>query len=366
MSGGIHVQQNRFLENADASEAEDGTLYPIFLALNTKADVQKGPLLVGRAMKIPLGDLDFFKLNSDHVGIYRTLYAPDRLNKLAQAMKKGLLSVEDRIGLIADASALASSGYQKTTALFDLLENMGDEIETLVWNQIVSCLNTVQDAWKFEKKDVRESLKHFTRRLVVPRATLLGWGFEKGEDSLLTRQMASLFESAAFAGDATFIKAAVEMFDSFIAGHESAIHPNLRRAVYAIALKHGGKKEYKDLLAMYLEARKQDEKDNALRGMGHTLDPDCAKELLDMMLKKKINKESISLPIHGLSHGWSEILWAWMKENWLAISTKIGNGLAVGAFVTPLSSFLGTIGHIKDAQAFFAKQDTSYFDQKLA
>lgn len=156
----IHVKQNRFLRTADVKPEEDKTLFPVFLGLRTKQGVDESLTLSGREQDFKVQDLDFFKINADHAGIYRTSYTPARLEKLGQAAKNGLLSVEDRAGMIADAGALASSGYQKTSGLLSLLKGFDSESEFVVWNEIVSRIGTIRAAWVFEDQKVSEPLSY--------------------------------------------------------------------------------------------------------------------------------------------------------------------------------------------------------------
>lgn len=74
-----------------------------------------------------LRDIDetFYKFNADQVGFYRTNYPPARLAKLGAS--KDRLSIEDKIGLVGDAGALALAGHATTTALLAFLENFKDE-----------------------------------------------------------------------------------------------------------------------------------------------------------------------------------------------------------------------------------------------
>lgn len=67
----------------------------------------------------------FYKLNSNQTGFYRTNYPPDRLAKLGAS--KHRLSIEDKIGLVADTAALAIAGHAKTASLLAFLENFKDE-----------------------------------------------------------------------------------------------------------------------------------------------------------------------------------------------------------------------------------------------
>ena len=153
-SNNIHVKQNRFLRTGDVTPEDDKTLYPVFLGLRTKDGVNEDLVLSGRERDFDVPSTDFFKLNADQSGIYRTSYSPARLEKLGVAARKGLLSVEDRAGMIADAGALAASGYQKTSGVLSLLKSFGDESEFVVWQEILDRLSTIQAAWMFEDEKV--------------------------------------------------------------------------------------------------------------------------------------------------------------------------------------------------------------------
>ena len=150
----IHVKQNRFLRTGDVTPDEDQTLYPVFLGLRTKEGVNEGLVLSEREGNFDVPNLDFFKLNADHSGIYRTSYSPARLEKLGQAAKDGLLTVEDRAGMIADAGALAASGYGKTSGVLALLKSFGDESEYVVWEEILARISAIRSAWVFEDEKV--------------------------------------------------------------------------------------------------------------------------------------------------------------------------------------------------------------------
>jgi len=134
----IRIRQNRFLTTGDVTPAEDETNYWILLGLKTlnkdgKAvvDTQLTTLERETDVEIPEESGGFFKLNAGHSGIYRVAYTPERLKKLGEVArtKPGLLTVEDRAGLVADAGALCPSGYLKTTGLLNLVSEWKDEDE---------------------------------------------------------------------------------------------------------------------------------------------------------------------------------------------------------------------------------------------
>lgn len=239
----IHIKQNRFLRTGDTKPDEDAVLYPVFLGLRTKNGINESLVLSKREEKFEIPDLDFYKLNADHSGIYRTSYTPDRLEKLGQAAKDGLLTIEDRAGMIADAVALAASGYGKTSSVLNLLKGFESENAFVVWNEILSRLSTVQATWMFEEKFVRDGLDLFQRRLVSEKSHKIGWDFKASDDHIEQQYKTILFGNAGMSGDPQIIKASREMFAKFCKGDTSAIHPNLRGSVFGIVLSNGGKEE---------------------------------------------------------------------------------------------------------------------------
>ena len=125
--GQIGLRQSRFLSTGDVTKEEDRTLWWIPLGLKTDphATELSNKALVAKEETLRQVDETFYKLNADNNGFYRTNYPAARLAKLGTERAK--LSVEDRIGLIADTGALAVAGYATTPSLLTLLENFKEE-----------------------------------------------------------------------------------------------------------------------------------------------------------------------------------------------------------------------------------------------
>lgn len=239
----ISVKQNRFLRTGDTKPEEDQVLYPVFLGLRSKDGVDDSLTLTKREDVFKVKNLDFFKLNANHTSIYRTSYTPERLTKLGQSAKEGLLTVEDRAGMIADAGALAVSGYQKTSGVLNLLKGFDTEESFVVWSEIIARVATVQSAWVFEDKTVKDGLEAFVKELISERAHKLGWTFSDKDGHVEQQFKSMLFGAAGMAGDQKIIAASKEMFNKYMDGDRSAIHPNIRGSVFSMALKYGGKEE---------------------------------------------------------------------------------------------------------------------------
>ena len=127
----IGVQQSRFLTTGDVKPEEDETTW--WIPLNLKKSAQASSLdtsaLAKKEDTIRDLDPDFYKLNSDYTAFYRTNYPPERLSKLGAARDK--LSLQDRIGLVGDAAALAVAGNGSSAGLLALCTEFKSETNYL-------------------------------------------------------------------------------------------------------------------------------------------------------------------------------------------------------------------------------------------
>ncbi|KAJ5895099.1 hypothetical protein N7495_006790 [Penicillium taxi] len=367
-SSSISLKQNRFLRTGDVRPEEDQVLYPCTLALRTKNGVDENTMLTDREHEFKVPDLDFFKLNADHSGIYRTNYTPERLTKLGKAARDGLLTVEDRAGMIADSGALAASGYQKTSGLLSLLQSFDTESEFVVWNEILARIGTLRGAWIFEDSKTQASLKAFQRSLVSAKAHELGWEFSDKDDHVLQQFKALMFGSAGMAEDPVVLKAAQDMFAKFAAGDHSAIHPNIRGSVFTLVLKHGGAKEYDIILDRFRHGSTSDEKLTALRCLGTAEDPALIKRTLDLAMGDEVKNQDIYMPLGGLRNHAAgiEARWTWLKTNWDTVFERLPPSLGMLGTVVQLSTAaFCTEAQLKDVQDFFAAKDTKGFDRAV-
>ncbi|CZT42721.1 probable aminopeptidase 2 [Rhynchosporium secalis] len=365
----IHVKQNRFLRTGDVKPEEDTVLYPVFLGLRTKEGVDESLVLSTREEDFKVKDTEFFKLNADHSSLYRTSYSPARLEKLGQAAKDGLLTVEDRAGMISDAGALAASGYGKTSGVLNLLKGFSEEKEFIVWSEILTRLGAVRGTWTFEDQKIQDVLETFQRDLVSGLAHKAGWEFKESDDHLEQQFKALLFGSAGVSGDKVIIKAAQDMFAKFAEGDTSAIHPNIRGSVYGINLKYGGAKEYDVVLNAYRTGKTADERNTALRSLGRAKDPELMKRTLALPFSGEVKEQDIYMPVGNLrSHpAGIEALYNWMTENWDELARRLPAGLSMlGSMVAICTSSFSSQKDIDRVTKFFSDKSTKGFDQSLA
>lgn len=123
--GQITVRQSRFLSGGNVTAEEDSTVWWIPLGLKTGSKVETASLSQKEDVIRDVDD-DFYKINADHAAFFRTNLPPARLEKLGTQLDR--LSVQDKVGMIADAAALAVSGMAATPALLAFMEHFSAEI----------------------------------------------------------------------------------------------------------------------------------------------------------------------------------------------------------------------------------------------
>ena len=365
----VTLKQNRFLRTGDVKPEEDKILYPVILGLKTKEGVNEELMLTEReqTFKIP-GGLDFYKLNADHSALFRTNYTPERLTKLGEAASSGKLTVEDRAGMIADAGVLAASGYGKTSGVLGLLQSFNTETQFVVWNEILTRINALRNAWIFEDDPIKDALKAFQLNLCSAKAHELGWIFKEDEDHILSQFKSLMFGSAGLAGDKKVQAAALEMFDKFKKGDHAAVHPNIRSSVFAMVIRDGDESDWDTLYKRFHDAPTADERNTCLRSLGRTKDPKLMEKSLDLALNGEVKPQDIYMPVGGLSSTADGIekRYTWMKANWSKLVEALPPSMMMLSSVVSICvAGFTKPDQLKDVAQFFSDKDKKGFDRSL-
>ncbi|CAG8402659.1 unnamed protein product [Penicillium salamii] len=367
--GQITVKQNRFLSTGDAKPEEDETKWwiplgiksgPQLATVDTRALTLKSDTVPG------VGEDSFYKINKDLSGFYRTNYPPLHLAKLGQSLD--LLSTEDKIGLLGDASALAVSGEGTTPALLTLLEGFKNEQNYLVWSQVSASLANLRSVFSQNEK-VAEGLKQFTLRLATPAAERIGWEFQPAEDYLVVQLRKLLISMACNAGHEGFVTEAKRRFDLWATGKDvNAVHTNLRSVIFGINVSEGSREAFDAVKAEYLRTDSVDGKEICLSALGRTKDAALVKEYLDFVFSDKVAVQDLHSGAVSLASNSKvrHLLWEYIKENWDAVSTRLSfNNVVFERFVRMGLSKFADHQISEDIAAFFQDKNTVAYDRAL-
>ncbi|THH28050.1 hypothetical protein EUX98_g6135 [Antrodiella citrinella] len=369
---GVLVRQDRFLETGPAPPEHNETLWTIPLSLLTvsadgKANIDTKIILDSRETTISLDTSKPFKINAGTTGVYRVLYATERLDKIAEEAAKAnsIFSLEDRMGLLMDAPALAQAGYVKTSSSLSLINKLREEKEYLVLKCLADSLEEVVSTW-WEDVDVTEKLNAFSRKLFVPIVKRLGYDYpdcESVDDSLLRTRAVTV---AALAGDNGTIEELKSRFSHFMKTADSSQIPaDLERVVFRIAVKYGGRAEYDAVKAIAVKPSTPSTGIAAIIGMCATLSDELAEETFDHMLTKARDQDLVYM-FYGfrVNDKYAKFSARKFRENFDVFVER--SGLFGLAFPIKYShDILSTKEDYEEIAKFFKTKDTSKFNMAL-
>ncbi|THH28051.1 hypothetical protein EUX98_g6136 [Antrodiella citrinella] len=367
---GIHVRQDRFLETGPAPPEHNETLWTIPLSLLTvsadgDAVVDTKIVLSGREKSISLDTNKPFKINAGTTGVYRVLYSTERLDKIAEEAAKAnsIFSLEDRMGLLMDAPALAQAGYVKTSSSLSLVNKLREETEFL--NSMADSLEAVMSTW-WEHTDIKDKLDIFGRKLFVPIVKRLGYNYPEGEsvdDSLLRTKAVTV---AALAGDDDSIQELRSRFAHFMKTSDSSqISADLERVIFRIAVKYGGRPEYDAVKAIALKPPNPSTGIAAMMGICAALSDELAEETFNYMFTEARDQDLMYI-IYGfrLNDRYTKFSARKFRENFDVFVERSGNfGLAY--LVQYSHDILSTQEDYEEIAQFFKTKDTSKFSMAL-
>ncbi|KAH8691108.1 peptidase family M1-domain-containing protein [Talaromyces proteolyticus] len=367
-TGQITVRQSRFLSSGDVKAEEDQTIWWIPLNIKTeqKPSNSMPQALTERSNVVRGIDDSFYKVNKDQCGFYRTNYPPDRLAKLGESLH--LLSMEDKIGLIGDASALAISGEGTTAALLALLEGFTQETSYRVWSQISSSLANLRSVFA-SNEIIAAGLKKFTLKLVTPSIKKIRWDVDPKEDFLTGQLRRLLISLAGSAGHEETITEGKRIFHLWACGKDpNAIHPTLRLVIFSLNIEEGGRVEFDKIKNTFLQTEAADAKEICLSSLGRTKDSELVGEYLDLIFSDHVAIQDIHSGAASLASNSQHryLLWEYMKTNWDSVVVKISsNNVVFERFLRLGLAKLADGAAARDIEAFFQDKDTGGYDRSL-
>ncbi|CCF58309.1 hypothetical protein KAFR_0E01550 [Kazachstania africana CBS 2517] len=361
--------QNRYLSTNDVNANEDETLYPVFLALKDKSGMVDNSLVLNEREKtIELKDSEFFKINGGQSGIYIASYSDKRWAKFGE--QADYLSVEDRTGLVADAKALASSGYTSTKNFLNLISSWKNEKSFVVWEQMINSIGSLKATWLFESKETIDTINKFTQDLISTKLNELGWEI-KSSDSFETQKLkVALLGAASGARHPEFEAMALKMFKEYtVEKNKNAIPALIKPIVFSSVANIGGAENYEKLFNIFKNPSSTDEKLSALRTLGRFKEQELLERTLGYLFDGTVLNQDIYIPMQGMRSNTEGVnaLWQWTQDNWDELAKRLPPGLSMlGSVVIIATSSFTSSEKIEEIQDFFSKRSVKGFDQSLA
>ncbi|KAF7313362.1 Leucyl aminopeptidase [Mycena chlorophos] len=373
-ANGITVQQNRFLDNGKPTPEENETIWTIPLAIRSvgddgKARTDNGAVLSTREAVFEVDTGRPFKLNADAFGVYRVLYTPERLSKIAAEAAKpdSMFSLSDRMGLLYDVAALSNAGFLPVSSLLDMVYQWREEKSHMVWSTAWSNLARLGHVF-WEYPAIIDGLRELIRTLFEPMITRLGFEFPEGE-AVATIELRKIALAACLRGNVESV--AQYLHGQFIAymdtGDESVIPAEILRNVFTAAAKYGGRREFDALLGLVENGRTPAIKTGAIVGLGYTQDPALLDELFAYMVTKARDQDVASF-CRGLqlNPAARRPLAKFCFENYAVFAERFGTNSTLKYFVEECFCRMTAQSDYDEIEAFFKDKDTSRYSMVLA
>lgn len=198
----------------------------------------------------------------------------------------------------------------------------------------------------------------------------VGWDFKEGEGFLIGQLRASLITSAGLVGHKATVDEALRRFDLYISGEDkSAIHPSLRRAIFATAIKQRGESAYEAIKNEYLTTTSIDGKEICLQSLGRVQTPELAQNVLSFIFSDKVamqDKHSGTIALANNSKVRIEV-WKFIRDNWDSTihPTLSGNLVVLERFLRFGLNKFSDEKVADEIAAFFKNKDTRGYDKGL-
>jgi len=336
----LDLSQEWFI--ADGSVKPDDSkmswMVPVFVGTNLDPAKPTLHIVKDKTCSIPLPagfDINapgtWVKLNYGEIAPIRIQYESKQL--MTSLLKNGVetkqLSVQDRVGLLSDARALARSGREELADVISLLKAyaLAGEDNCDVWTGIEATVNNIEKIVAGMGKS--EDLAQLVMQMVRPQLARIGWDLKPTDGDGEKRLRACLFRLASGFGtnaqDAEIRAEAIRRFNDYKKDQTtSLIFDDTRTAIFKLVLsapesEDEGKAAWNFLKNLAEQPTcSQTNKLNIYAALGYVRSHDLKRATLDWILTDKLKNQDFFYPIGGVRSSnadGQEIAWAWIQKN---------------------------------------------------
>ncbi|KAJ7489904.1 leucyl aminopeptidase, partial [Mycena galericulata] len=348
-ANGIHVRQDRFIESGPVDPKDNETIWNVPLSILAsdhagQVSIDRTAILEEREKDVTLDTSQTFKLNAGTVGVYRVLYPPERLAKIAAEASKenSIFTLDDRMGILNDVTALSKAGLAKLSDTLTVID---------IWSKEKEC--DVSDTLGISRSRIVDTLRAFIRSLFVPIVKRLGYEYSADESPDITQLRTLAISSALTGKDQGVIDELKGRFAHYLeTGDDSRIPADLQTAIFVAAVRYGGRAEYEAVVKIQEQPKTPTAR---IIAMGVTQDQTLLDETFAYILTKSRDQDTMYY-FRGLQ---SNII---AKRQLV----RFEGNFTLNHLVTISFAALSTREDYEDVEAFFKDKDNSKYSMALA
>ncbi len=268
-------------------------------------------------------EVEWYKINPDSTGFYRTEYSKEDLEKLKPLIISKRLSPINRWQIQNDLFNLSLLGFVPISEYFDLLETYKNEDSYLVLSDISINIRNISLILS-NSKELEEEILKIKKYFKEPfKKSLLNLSWEpkinEPKEDIFLRT--TCLNYLAFAEDKEIISLGLKKFEEFLKNPES-IDKDVKYSVFYIASIHGNKETYNSLLKLYEESENPEEKVKLLSCLYKFRDNELLSSSLSFALSDKVRLQNLRTVFSSIPSNkeFRPLFFEWTKENWNKIS----------------------------------------------
>lgn len=358
---GLSLRQERFVLNPSFKKGHETWPIPLLSHQAAVPDIMKHTEL-----HVPLKNADGLLLNKGCNGFYRTVYNATHLQTIMKRIKTGHLTNLERLSVLADISEAAKAGEADTVEVLNLLYAYANEDDSAVWDVIAGTLGSVRAVMNDDQ--VREDMKPFVRQLVARQVKRLGWEVSDTDSHFDRLLRPTVLSMAAGAEESEIVIEAHKRFADLVKASKTTTKgtltdPDLRSVVYSTVARHGGAKEFEQMVAMHNASTNNEERLNLTAAICGFENRDMIKKALAMIKTKEVRIQDVSYWIaYCFSNRFArELSWQWLQKNWQWLVKNMGTDLSFFRMPVYVARNYSDKAFIIEYKAFFGAVLTPAF-----
>jgi puromycin-sensitive aminopeptidase len=262
-------------------------------------------------------------VNAGGSGFYRVRYAPEHHRRLASRLDA--LDLLERFNLLGDSWAVVVAQRSGPEDFLLLAEALGDEDDPDIWAQVSGALSLLHRA---VDDDARPLLASYTRALLGPVLTRLGWEARPGEGPRTPTLRAQVVAALGTIGGDPDVQAEAHRLHDAAQSGTVALDPDLASAILSAVGASGGPEDYESFLEHYRRPATPQEEMRYLYALTGFADPQLAARTFELACTEVRSQDSpfvIQLLLNNRDNG--PAVWARVVGHWDELVARIPSNI---------------------------------------
>ena len=274
----------------------------------------------------PANKMAWVKLNPSHTAFFRTVYDDSDWTKLIVAVEAQDLPAADRLGLEADAYALAKARIIPATQFLQLAKAYTREEEFAVWADLVNSLRSIDMLIVHES--FKEEYQTLARQILRPIAEKIGWNPVPDESHLKALLRNTVIGGLGAFGDQEILDEASRRFLKYL-NNPPSLPANIRSVVYGLAALNGNETTYDSMHGLAIKEQFQEERLRLYGALTRFPGANLIKKTLGISMTEEVrSQDTVSLIMQTSANPnmGTRLAWDFMKQNWTELDRRYGQG----------------------------------------